>query len=579
MGDNLSRRARVGLWCGVTVFLLAWNGVLAAFANPHLLLQQHDGTQYHLLVRNRLHGHYEVSDTAHTVRAEGQNPIWRPGLVWIEEGLARCLGSVQASAAVASVLGATLMELALLGLAAVCFGSQAVLVLCIALVLPMPGSGYFMRMAVGQGPEPWAAAAVLAGLLGLAMALRRQSWRWALAGGVVAGLAEWFRAGSYLIFLCACLVYGLAALCRRERKLLRLPGVALASFVAVVWLSGLLVPSPVNKTLVALFHRLREADGIQVLYAPITKDAASTVYLGNLQLAPNGKETYCDYAVHRAHGLDTWTFLAEHGGQVAAIYLDGLQQAVATGFQGLRELTGGLGFSLFACGLVISLARRRGPDFHALALTAGAVAHYAGPVILLRGPDLTHYLMVILPLLLAVAAYGAVNVIAALRGGLRLLVPRLAEHDRPVRWPLAAMSLAPIVCLAAQFYSGALGSVLETYRESLEDREAIAGLGLTNQKVACRSMAWFLDSDIQTVLLPYGTAAELAYYAQVNDVDGLLLWESQDLRFLYFYANPYPSLSEFHQAIEQSGVFGAPRISGTWRWYPLRNHVVAQGGA
>src|SRR5437588_2999962 len=91
--NPVSPRVRVALWCGVTAFLLVWNGVLAVYANPFLLLQQHDGTQYHLLVRNRLKGHYEIEDTAHTVRAEGQNPIWRPALVWIEEGLARCLGS------------------------------------------------------------------------------------------------------------------------------------------------------------------------------------------------------------------------------------------------------------------------------------------------------------------------------------------------------------------------------------------------------------------------------------------------------------------------------------------------------
>src|SRR6266403_5323339 len=75
---------------------------------------RYDGTQYHLLVRNRLHGHYEIGDTAHTVREEGRHPIWRPGLVWIEEGLARLFGSVRSGAAAASALGTTLLELAML---------------------------------------------------------------------------------------------------------------------------------------------------------------------------------------------------------------------------------------------------------------------------------------------------------------------------------------------------------------------------------------------------------------------------------------------------------------------------------
>src|SRR5438128_2725606 len=101
----LSLWVRIALWCSVAVFLLAWNGGLAMYANPLLLLQQHDGTQYHLLVRNRLKGHYELDDTAHTVRAEGQNPMWRPALVWIEEALAPYLGSVHASAALASAVG------------------------------------------------------------------------------------------------------------------------------------------------------------------------------------------------------------------------------------------------------------------------------------------------------------------------------------------------------------------------------------------------------------------------------------------------------------------------------------------
>src|SRR5262245_60424152 len=91
-------------WCAAAMVLLAWNGYIAQYANPFDLLQGHDGAQFHLLVSNRLHGHFEVGDEGHTVRREGQHPIWRPGLVWIEEGLARLFGSVQAGAAAAAAL-------------------------------------------------------------------------------------------------------------------------------------------------------------------------------------------------------------------------------------------------------------------------------------------------------------------------------------------------------------------------------------------------------------------------------------------------------------------------------------------
>ena len=92
-----SRLTRL-VWPTVVLVLLAWNSVVATYSSPLVMLQHHDGSQYHLLVRNRLHGHDEVGDTSHTVQGEGRNPIWRPGLVWIEEGLARWLGSVSAAA-------------------------------------------------------------------------------------------------------------------------------------------------------------------------------------------------------------------------------------------------------------------------------------------------------------------------------------------------------------------------------------------------------------------------------------------------------------------------------------------------
>jgi len=563
----------------VTVFLLAWNGALAMYANPFLLLQQHDGTQYHLLVRNRLKGHYEVDDTAHTVRAEGQNPMWRPALVWIEEVLARWLGSVQASAAVASAIGATLLELGLLWLASVCFGSKVQAVVGLALLLPLAGTSYFMRMAVGQGPEAWAAATLVAGLAGLVLALRLPNRGWALAlalaAGALAGLAEWFRAGSYLVFLIPDVLYLLRGLWQRDRKLAGIPSIALASFMAMVFVSGLLVPSRVNKTVVALAHRLQEQVGVEYT-VQIGSDGMARFYMAGLQLCPNLLETNCDHAVNEARDVSTLEYLSAHRDEVAGVYLDGLRGVLTTEvdgmpFSGMREMTGALVFFLFVAGILLSLPCRKETDFHALALSGGALAHYFGPVVLLRGGDLTHYVLVILPFLFVVAAYGAQQLVAVTRLVFQRLCPRLVDDTRPVAWPFLAMGLAPVLCQSVIFYLGAMRCVTQSYEEAQEDRAAVAALGLEGCKVACRSMAWFEDSDIQTVLLPYATAPELVHYAQAHGLDGLLLWEKEDARYTYFSITPYPTLEQFHQALEQNNAFGPPRVSGNWHWYPLRD--------
>ena len=119
---NSSLLRPIILWCVVAALLLSWNGTLGTFASPFVMLHRYDCAQYQLLARNRLHGHYEVGDEAHSVHQEGCHPMWRPGLVWIEEALARCLGSVRKGAAAASVLGAALLELAL---PAACWRSPA----------------------------------------------------------------------------------------------------------------------------------------------------------------------------------------------------------------------------------------------------------------------------------------------------------------------------------------------------------------------------------------------------------------------------------------------------------------------
>src|SRR5207244_1019088 len=85
MSNPESPRLRARTWALLTVALLVWNGWTALYANPFTLTMGYDGTFYQLLARNRLRGHDEVGDTAHTVGEEGRHPMWRPGLVWVEE--------------------------------------------------------------------------------------------------------------------------------------------------------------------------------------------------------------------------------------------------------------------------------------------------------------------------------------------------------------------------------------------------------------------------------------------------------------------------------------------------------------
>jgi hypothetical protein len=237
---------RTAAWLGLTVFLLAWNGVTALYSNPFTLNQWYDGVQYQLLARNRLAGHDEVGDTAHTVGLEGRHPMWRPGLVWIEQTLGAWLGSVRKGAALASALGTTLLELALLRLAWRCFGLGTCLTVLVALVAPWSVGATFLGMAVGQGPEPWAGACLVVGLAGLAEAVRRPSAAWALAAGLAAGIAEWFRTGTLVVFAVVCGLNAFVYLVRRDGARVRAAVIALAGFLIMASLAARAVPSPVE---------------------------------------------------------------------------------------------------------------------------------------------------------------------------------------------------------------------------------------------------------------------------------------------------------------------------------------------
>jgi hypothetical protein len=567
------QRPRARLWCALAALLLVWNASLALYANPYIMVQQYDGTQYQLLVRNRLHGHHEVGDSAHTVRDEGRHPIWRPGLVWVEEFLARPLGSVRLAAGLASALGTTLLEIALLWLAWRCFGRGATLLLLVALLLPNKVAVLFLVMALGQGPEPWSAAALLWGLACLVEALRRRSWGWAVLAGGVAGSAEWFRTGNYLLFMVPCLVWALAALRPWDRRAVALPLAALLAFVGTVAATGAALPSPVNKTVVNLWHRMVENGGEHV---PHDFEDVGVIEMtpGGLALAPGSDEAYYDYIVREARTLSTRDFLRAHGTDVLAVYWDGLRKVITEGARGLRFLIGELALALLLAGVVVSLGRRHPGDVAALAFAAGGLAHYLGPVALLRADDPNHYVYVAIPLMLLTAAHGASRCAALGWEALSGRLPRLAGLLlRARRLTLPAVAPALLI-LAILFFAGSHREVRKIHREAAEQQAALDALGLEGHTVVCRNMSWFVDRDVRTVLLPYATAPQLERYALRQGSDGVLLWEGEKQVILRL--SPYGEETEdLERALANSTVLGPPRASGDWRWYPVRGGVRA----
>jgi hypothetical protein len=564
----------------LAALLLTWNGVAAYYGgNPLTMTQGYDGTQYQLLARNRLQGHGEVGDSAHTVRTEGCHPMWRPGLVWIQESLAHVLGSVRAAAVTASVLGTTVMELALLGLAWHCFGTATAALTLAGLVTPVTVSVIFLEMAVGQGPECWAAAAVLLGMLALVKALESRSWRWALAAGLTAGLSEWFRTGNTLLFAVPCVVYGLAALRRPPRAAVAVPVLALAAFCASAAAGGLTVPSRVNKNVANLWGNVVEYDGPRIVED--YQGHPVTYFLGGLVLVPGTEETYYDYVVRSSKDRDATAFLGDHGRRILARYREHLEIVVTSGARGLRLLVGDLLPACFVVALLLLGMRRDASARHTLALAGGALAHYLGPVVLLRGNDVNHYLFVLLPFLLVVGARGMVRCAELIGTVLGRAQPALAERSRRLAWFGIALAMAPLTCLSVSYYRGALINLGADGAKAQAEQAALDHLGLEGRRIACRRMSWFADRDVQTVLLPYALVPELESYVVAHDLDGILLWHNEPSKF--FKASRYPTPDAFDRAMRHSTLFGQAQVSGNWQWYPVartarvgRNRSVAR---
>lgn len=563
--------------------LFAWNGSAAWYASPFTLLHTYDGAQYHLLVRNRLRGHYEVGDEAHTVRTEGTHPIWRPGLVLIEEGLARLLGSVASAAAFASALGTTLLELAMLALAWRHFGRVTAALLLALLVLRNPCAALFLQMAVGQGPEPWAAAAVVAGLGLLLEAVRRGSWRWAVAAGAVAGAAECFRTGNFLLFLVPCAILALSSLVRTGWRAALPPTAAVLGYAVAVFLAGQLVPSTVNKVAVNFWHRLLECRGPeQPHYFPDV--GVVSISAGNLNLAPDGSEAYCDHAVRVSRGGSGVRYFWDHRNEILHVYTSGLA-AVRDGWaSGLRAQMGSFVIVLVLVEVVLSLFRRTIAERAALALALGGLAHYLGPLVLLRGDNANQYLCVAAPLFYLVAARAIVccsEVLNGWFGSRETASPDSTWRPRPI---LVAVGLATLLAVNGLFYWNLVGDWRAKAQQAVEEHTALDRLPLHGKRVAIRNMSWFFDRDTVTVMLPYATVPELERYARAQRLDGLLYWEHEPQycwRMLPSdVADTDPALGEreravrdrdaFEEQLRASRVFGPPVVSDGWRWYPVQ---------
>jgi hypothetical protein len=607
-------------WCVIAILLLTWNGTAATFASPFVLLHRYDCVQYQLLARNRLHGHYEVGDQTHTVHQEGCHPMWRPGLVWIEEGLARCLGSVRQAAAAASALGTTLLELALLALAWCSFGKKTFIGVLLGFAVPAV-SLPFLVLAVGQGAEVWAAAASVAGLTLLVTALKQLGMGtqtfWAVASGTVAGLSEWFRTGNIMLFAVPCAVYTLAALreqIRRQNDFLPCspsllvslspclpPAMALTAWAAVAALANQAVPSSVNKTVANLWDCRADMggpaavdvhpDGTRLVHFML---GYSLVPAGRTEfpIGPSKSETYFDYAVESSRGRNTLDYCREHGEEIGRTYLQHLEQVVTHNFWGLRQTIGKLVLVLFGVQFLVCIgqglkARRPGKTAafsedaasHTFALAGGALGHYLGPVVLIAGDAPIHYILVALPLFILIAVRGGVRLVDFAAAGWKRFNRRgtgpASDVDTlHVLRPFVALTGAALVGLSACSYGSAFERLKELQQLSAEQQAAVNALGLDGKKVACRNMSWFVDQEVETFLLPYATVPELEVYVRDHNIDGILIWEEEPTPF--FKATPYESTAAFEQALHESALFGGPRVLGTWLWYPVMPTTTAK---
>jgi hypothetical protein len=111
-------------------------------------------------------------------------------------------------------------------------------------------------------------------------------------------------------------------------------------------------------------------------------------------------------------------------------------------------------------------------------------------------------------------------------------------------------------------------NLVETKHQATAQQADLDALHLAGKRVGCCDMAWLVDQDVETRLLPYATVPELERYARAHALDGILLWDDEPS--LLFRANPYGSLAAWDRALRKSAFFGPPRVSGSWRLYPVQ---------
>jgi hypothetical protein len=417
--------------------------------------------------------------------------------------------------------------------------------------------------------------------VGLGEALGRQSWAWAVLAGAAAGAAEWFRTGTLPLFAVPCAVHGLVCLWQRDWGRLGITGVALTAFGVIVALGGRAAPSRVDKTVANLWHNLAESEG-PFLTENVPDLGWVTYSMGGYRLVPGTAETANDAIVRRSREVGVREFVTRHADTLLAAYRDRLGEVVHGRAWGLRWMVHELLLACFLFQVVASLMLADATARTGLPIAAGALAYYLGPVVLLRGDQPTHYLLLALPLFLLVAARGAESLVKLAanlcgprnsaendaRPGRESPAPRFAGGMLGKRGLVLAMVLAPVVVLCANFYRAVLTTLHDYQLRAEAEQAAVDALPLAGRTVACRNMSWFVDRDVRTILLPYATVAELEGYVRAHGIDGILVWDNETQ--LYFRATPYGSLKDFDRALRQSPVFDAPHVSGAWRWYPVR---------
>jgi hypothetical protein len=327
-------------------------------------------------------------------------------------------------------------------------------------------------------------------------------------------------------------------------------------------------PSSVNKAVANLWACRAEIGGPMVTEE--LADGSRLIYpMLHYTVVPGTEEIYIDAVLRQARGRSTLGYVREHAVEIADAYMKGLEQALTGCFGGLRQQSGDLVFALFGVQLLFCLARRDEEATHTFAIAGAALGHYFGPVVLLAGDAPTHYLLVALPLFVLVAARGALHVAHfGARNAERLRAPRSALRM------LGGVCLLLIAYPSVGYYHGAATLLHDLQKQAVQEQAALDALKLDGLRVACRNMSWFVDRNVQTVLLPYATVPELEKYVQVHRLDGILVWGEE--RMTYFRASPYGSPADFGRALENSSLFGHPQLSRAWSWYPVRSYAFTE---